>query len=236
MVNCRISPDRKACALNLWNLGWKVEDICFALSVSRSNIYRWYNIFEEHGNVIRPPSPLIGRTCVITQAVLTAVRSIYEQEPDIFLDEMCTFLAIEHDLIVSPSTLSRNLIKARLTRKRLHKLAVERDEELRDEFKESLRNDFLGDGSEFVCLDETSKNEHTYGRRFGRAMSGEQAELKDVFVRGDRYSLVTAITTEGYIASRVVPGSFYSFEFYDFVAEDVVSVYAHSWVQNIVST
>ena len=65
----------------------------------------------------------------------------------------------------------------------------------------------------------------TYGRRFGRAMSGEPAELKDVFVRGDRYSLVAAITTKGYIASCVVPGSF---EFYDFVAEDVVCIYTHS--------
>jgi hypothetical protein len=164
--------------------------------------------------------------------VLTAVRTIYEQEPDIFLDEMCTYLAIEHNLIVSSSTLSRNLIKAGLTRKRLHKLAIERDEELWDEFKEALRTDFSGDGSEFMCLDETSKNEHTYGRRFGRAMSGEQAELKDVFVCGDRYSLVAAITTEGYIASRVVPGSFDAFEFYDFVAEDVVHIYAHSHSPN----
>jgi hypothetical protein len=129
-------------------------------------------------------------------------------------------------VIVSPSTLSRNLIDAGLTRKRLHKLAIERDEEVRDEFKESLRNDFSGDGSEFVCLDETSKNGHTYGQQFGRAMSGEQAELKDVFVHGDRYSLVAAITTEGYIVSRVVPGSFDSFEFYDFVAEDVVCIFA----------
>lgn len=225
MVNCRISPDRKACALNLWNSGWEIEDICFALSVSRSSIYRWQNIFEEHGNVIRPPSPLVGRTRIITRAVLTAVRTLYEEEPDLYLDELCTFLAIEHDIFVSRSTLSRNLIEAGLTRKKLHKLAIERDEELRDEWKESLRNDYFGDGSEFVCLDETSKNEHTFGRRYGRSMSGEQAELKDVFVRGDRYSLVAAITTEGYIASRVVPGSFDSFEFYNFVAEEVVCWY-----------
>ena len=54
-------------------------------------------------------------------------------------------------------------------------------------------------------------------------MSGEQAILRDVFVRGDRYSLVAAITIDGYIASTVVPGSLDSFDFYNFIAEDVVS-------------
>jgi hypothetical protein len=36
MVNCRISPDRKYCALDLWNRGWDTLDICDALSVSRA--------------------------------------------------------------------------------------------------------------------------------------------------------------------------------------------------------
>jgi hypothetical protein len=44
-----------------------------------------------------------------------------------------TFLAVEHNIIVSSSTLSRNLIEAGITHKKLHKLALERDEILRDE-------------------------------------------------------------------------------------------------------
>ena len=59
-------------------------------------------------------------------------------------------------------------------------------------------------------------------------MSGDQAELKDIFMHGDRHPLVAAITTEGYIISCVVPGSFDAFEFYNFVVEDVVHVYTHS--------
>ncbi|KAF8955173.1 hypothetical protein BDZ97DRAFT_1597388, partial [Flammula alnicola] len=57
-------------------------------------------------------------------------------------------------------------------------------------------------------LDETSKNEHTFARRYGRAPLSERAQLRDVFVRGDRYSLVAAMTTGGYIAAKVVPGSY----------------------------
>jgi hypothetical protein len=115
-----------------------------------------------------------------------------------------------------------------LTRKVLHKLAIKRDEALWEDWKESLQTDFQGDGTESVRVDETSKNEHTYAQRYGRAMSGEQAILRDVFVRGDRYSLVAAITIGGYIATTVVPGSLDSFEFYNFIAEDVVSLFVIS--------
>ena len=137
------------------------------------------------------------------------------------MDELCTFLALEHNIFVSPSTISQNLIEVGLTRKHLHKLAIEHDEALQEAWRESLRTDFQGDGSEFVCVDEASKNEHTYARHFGRAMSGEEAILRDVFVRGDRYSLVAAITISGYIASMVVPGSLDAFDFYNFIAEVV---------------
>ena len=53
-------------------------------------------------------------------------------------------------------------------------------------------------------------------------MPGECADLVDVFVRGDRYSLLAAMTTEGYIAVNVVPGSHDGLAFFDFIAEEVV--------------
>ena len=44
----------------------------------------------------------------------------------------------------------------------LQRLASECYEARREDFKASLKNYFVGDGSEFVVLDETSKNERTY--------------------------------------------------------------------------
>ena len=49
-----------------------------------------------------------------------------------------------------------------------------------------------------------------------------------MFVQGDRYSLVAAITTGGYIATTVVPGSLDSFDLYSFIAEEVVSFFLFS--------
>ena len=79
-----------------------------------------------------------------------------------------------------------------------------------------------GNGSEFICLDETSKNEHSYACQYGLAPAGQQAKLNDIFVHGDHYSLLAAMTLDSYLATWVVPGSFDSLEFYDFIQEEVV--------------
>ncbi|KAG1867774.1 hypothetical protein DFJ58DRAFT_630217, partial [Suillus subalutaceus] len=121
---------------------------------------------------------------------------------DIFLNEVCTLLAVGHDITVGASTLPRNLKEAGLTRKILRKLASERNESREGEFRVSFRNYFIGDGSEFVGIDETSKNDRTYTWHYGRAPGGHCAQLTNVFVRGDWYSLCTATTAQGHIAAQ----------------------------------
>ena len=106
MGNRRINPDMKYCALRLWNQGWDTEDICDMLAISCSSLYRWRRIFAEHGHVNRPPSPLVGRTKILALAAINTIRALYEEEPDLYLDEVRTFLAIEHDIAISKSTLS----------------------------------------------------------------------------------------------------------------------------------
>ncbi|KAG1791922.1 Homeodomain-like protein, partial [Suillus plorans] len=109
MVNRRISNDLKECALTLWDHGWEVEDICEVLGVSWASCFHWRNMFEELGTVARPPSPLVGRTRIITQALMTAVKDLFAEESDLFLDKICTWLAVEYNITISSSALSRNL-------------------------------------------------------------------------------------------------------------------------------
>ncbi|KAG1893142.1 uncharacterized protein F5891DRAFT_892104, partial [Suillus fuscotomentosus] len=197
----KISADLKECALNLWNTGWDIKDVCDALGISRASIYRWEAIFAEYGAVNRPPLPIRGQQLrILTRALMTACEALFAEESDLYLDEVVTWLALTHDISISVSTLCCNLKEAGLTRKLLHKLAAERDKERH----------------------EVSKNEITWARQYGRAMAGRRAALTDVFVRGDHYSLVAAITTEGYIAAHAVEGSFDSQSFYEFIATKVL--------------
>ncbi|KAJ7732291.1 hypothetical protein B0H16DRAFT_1224848, partial [Mycena metata] len=54
---------------------------------------------------------------------------------------------------------------------------------------------------------ESSKDERTIFRKRGRAPSGQRAEIDANFVRGERYSILAAITIQGYIGTRIVSGS-----------------------------
>jgi hypothetical protein len=111
------------------------------------------------------------------------------------------WLGVQHNIAISVSALHETLKIAGLTRKILHKVAIGRDEDLRQQWRDmQASEDFLPHGSQFICLDETSKNELTYARKHGRAYSRDRAELRDVFVRGDRYSLVAALSVDCYIA------------------------------------
>lgn len=222
MVNRRISPDIKECALRLWELGWDRSAICSTLLVSQASIYRWAQLFDEFGSVTPPPSPIMGRPRIIGLAALTAIKEIYTRHADTYLVELQWWLARHHDIQISISALQETLERTGLTRKLLHKIAIERDIERRRDFLYTIRHDFSGTGREFVTIDESSKNEHDVARRYGRAPIGMEADFEDYFIRGIRYTLVAAMGIDGYIAQRVVEGSLDSFDFFHFIVEDVV--------------
>lgn len=212
----------KECALCLWENGWTKEDICSVLCVSRTSLYRWAQIVATFGTVSPPPSPLRGRPRIVCMAVTTAIKDIYKHNADTYLDELQWIHAIDHDIAISISALQETLTRAGLTRKVLHKIASEHNEERRAEFLHCIHNNFSGTGDEFVVIDESSKDERTYSRRYGRSPAGQQATIKGPFVRGERYSLVAAMSKKGYLAAQVIPGSLDAYAFFDFIVEDVV--------------
>jgi transposase len=232
MVGRRISPDIK-CALQLWEAGWDRSEVCWAFNVSQASLYCWMHIFEEFGTATCPPLPLRGRPCIITFAVLTAVKQLYEQHTDTYLNELQWFLAIHHDIVISISALQVNLDKAGLTQKILHKIAKERDEEHRTTYCHCIQNDFSGTGGKFVAVDKSSKNEHDVTQRYGCSPVGNSADLVDPFIRGEQYSWAAAMSVTGYLATRVVPGSLNSFAFFDFIVDNVVCTIQYASLPNL---
>ncbi|KIK31479.1 hypothetical protein CY34DRAFT_103245, partial [Suillus luteus UH-Slu-Lm8-n1] len=60
--------------------------------------------------------------------------------------------------------------------------------------------------SEFIVIDETSKNDRTYARHYGRAPRGHRAQLTDVFVRGGKSSgSLSVLSSMG--AAAILPGT-----------------------------
>jgi transposase len=108
---------------------------CFPDAVP--SIYRWQLNIDQFGTVT-PPSAIRGRVRVITRVVLTAMENLYQDQSDLYLDEVLIWLAFHHDIYISKSTLQRTLTEAGLTRKVLQKIASERNEDLRQQFRDAI--------------------------------------------------------------------------------------------------
>jgi len=110
----------KECGLSLWECGWEPAEICDVLGFSTRSLRRWMTIFEEHGAVNRPPSPLRGRPQIIIRVVLNYIQELFRTDPDLYLDELLLLLAANHGIAISRSALQNNLENAGLSRKILH--------------------------------------------------------------------------------------------------------------------
>jgi len=209
------------CALWLWETGWAKEGICSVLCVSCSSLYRWAKIFDNFGSVTPPPSPMHGRPRIIGMAAMTTIKGIYAWNSNTYLDKLQWHLSIHHDIAISISTLQETLVRAGLYCKVLHKIAGECDEACQAEFMHCIQHNFSGTGDEFVIVDESSKNEHSYACCHGHSPVRQDAILTASFIQGQCYSLMAAMSKAGYLVAHVVPGSLDSFKFFDFIVEDV---------------
>lgn len=227
MGNCKISSDLKNIAIELWYHGWDRSDICNLLHHFQSNLYHWLAIYKLFGSMENRLAPLCGHPRVIGLAALEAIHQVYAWNPATYLDGLQWYLVIHHDLPVSISALQDNLQKAGLTWKVLHKIAAEADENWKMLFRAGIKNPahFTGTGVEFLVIDESLKDERTWAWHYGRSLVGANMDLSDVFVWGECYSLIAALTTEGYIATWVQMRSFDSFGFFDFIVDDLVHNY-----------
>ncbi|KAJ7614235.1 hypothetical protein DFH06DRAFT_1146383 [Mycena polygramma] len=106
----------------------------------------------------------------------------------------------------------------------MKKIAKERNEAGREDYKATISDPdtFSGTALEFVTVDESSKDERTLARHYGRSPSGQPAVYSHQFVRDIRYTLTAAMSMQGYIATRIVEGSMDAYQFFDFIVEDVV--------------
>ncbi|UZO16774.1 uncharacterized protein OCT59_008150 [Rhizophagus irregularis] len=93
----------------------------------------------------------------------------------------------------------------RLTGKLLQKAAKERSELLRSVFMYKIGSEFRPE--QFVFIDETSKDERSLSRAYGYGLKNMRVEKHVVFVRRKRYTILPALTLDGFIAADIIEGS-----------------------------
>ena len=219
MVYRSISGDMQMRALELLHEGLDIADVARLLNVSERSIYRWQHNLTTHGST-NPSSHFRGRPRLLSAAALEDLRTLIAESPSLYLDEIRDWLALFYDQPISLTALHDNLCELGLTTKIMQRAAAERDEDLRTAWRQDITVNFSAD--QLVFIDESSKDGRTIFRKYGRAAAGQPATQTVSLNRGQRYSILPALSLDGYMTVRVVEGSVDSTEFFDFIVEDVV--------------
>jgi transposase len=109
--------------------------------------------FREFDQVKNPFSSHTGHPSQI-EGDISYLHALLEANPALYLDELQTRMLSVRNINLSIATFSRILAQYELTRKQLHKVAEERDEELRSIWEADMAQ--YQDPDVFVALDESA--------------------------------------------------------------------------------
>jgi transposase len=184
MPFCKISCDVKLAAIRLYKcelLG--LPDILDCCGFSEQTWFRILKLWQETGDVVNPQPhrAFCGRVCALDREDIDCLIRLIRQNPDYFLDEFMHLLKTNQFISVHFTTIFCELERAGVSYKKLKQIASEHNETHHAKFIERMAQ---YEPLELGFIDETSKDEQTPGRRYGRAKTGKCAEIDQVFVWG----------------------------------------------------
>jgi transposase len=204
--------------------GRTMEEIRDLSRCSIGLVYNTIQTYREYGQVTNPfHRRSSGRPLDITDDNRKFIESILSANPSLYLDEIQQRLWDVCGVETSIATISWTLHRMNLTRKQVAKEAAERNDQLRAIW-EGMMAEYT-DPDVFVAIDESAIDDKTGHRQMGWSRLGVPCVRRMTFLRGVRYSILPALTTDGIIALEVVEGSITKERFLTFLQEQFVSEY-----------
>ena len=192
-------------------MGLTYQQIAKNLSVDTSTVWRAVEKFQAEGTVgtkyCKGPQTLTEfQKFVIMQTVL--------DNPSAYLREICTELLVKTGTTVSESAICRFFQRNNFSRKKLHMVAKQRNEQLRLSFISDCEI-YLPEMMVFV--DETGSDNRDSMRKFGYALKGQRASSRRLLCRGKRVNSVAAMDMNGVICVDSTTASLNGDVFCDFL-------------------
>ncbi|KAJ7598092.1 hypothetical protein C8J56DRAFT_1000119 [Mycena floridula] len=177
MVYRQFNRDLKIAVVNLKEHSVLTnEEIQAVTGVSRATLYRIMKYWRETGDVVPPKTNQPrGRPRMLIHDDLDYILRLIEFRPDWFLDELLNLLKHNRFISLHYTTIFRALERCNVSRKKLKAIALERNE--------ALRNDYIRQMAQYTAdqlgfLDETSKNDKTPARIYGRSKKGTRSKKR----------------------------------------------------------
>lgn len=130
--------------------------------------------------------------------------------------------------LVSVPTLWRSLRFCGITRKKIQKAAKERNDMLCEFYLYNIGMNYTSE--QLIFVDESAKDERTLTRLYGYSLVNTRAKKSVVFVRGKRYTILPALSLEGFIAVDIMEGSCDKEKFRTFVLTQLVMKLLYIWL------
>jgi transposase len=195
-------------------LGLSNGDIAKACHVSPSFVSqkKAYLKLQELG--LEEHSGVRGRPKAIHKEAIQGIVDFLEDFPTARCDEICDLLEDDYNISVSLSTVRRYLERLKITHKRVSRINIRRDEDLCAQFLTEMTR-YTPD--QLVCLDESAANERTKDRKYGWSPRGQPCRVRESQRRSTRWSILPALTCDGWLDYEVFHGSFDGDSFFTFL-------------------
>ena len=104
---------------------------------------------------------------------------------------------------------------------KLHKATLERNDIMCANYLGIIGEHYVS--NQLIFLDESAKDERSLSRLYGYSPRNTRAHKKVVFVWEKRYTILPALTLEGFVAVNIFEGACDWKRFVDFVLDQVVN-------------
>lgn len=174
-------------------LGLTYQEIANNLCVDLSTVWRAVEKFKNEGNVTIKYSK--GPQTLTEVQKFVIIETVLEK-PAAYLKEICMDVLVKTGSTVTESGVCRFLQRNNFSRKKLHNVARQRNEQLRLSFTADCE---IYSPEMMVFVDETGCNNKDSMRKFGYALRGQRATSVRLLCRGKRVSSVAAMDINGVI-------------------------------------
>jgi transposase len=205
MPGYRLQPVTLQSVLDHIAAGENNSEISRAVKVSRSCIAKLRLSMEYWGTPYPPRCVRLGRPRLLREAQRARFEEYLKGRPSAYLEEMKDFFYDEFDLEVSLTTIWRELERLNYSRKIASKRAKEQSEPLRRVYLARMAEHYTAD--QIVALDESACNERTGDRKYGWSPRSNPVQLTYSFKRSERWSLLPALTINGYLSYMIFQGA-----------------------------
>ena len=182
-------------------LGLKLSEVAKNLCVDTSTVCRIIAKFDATGDVVKKKYSCYDRNTKLSKPIQLVILQFVVNKPDVYLCEIQEELRFAFNQEVSEASICKLLKKNNFSRRKLQLIALQHDEDIRALF---IADVAIFSQHSFVFVDETGCDRRDAIRRYGYGLRGKPAACQKLLVRGERISVIAAMTSSGVLDIRLL--------------------------------